>query len=162
MKVTCRLVVGFTWSTDSLAAVCLVTSSLISHFAQTSSCSVPSKSINFSPAPSPPQLGLFLLMAGQEEGAGGRSVGVVHDGLDIVAWEEARGAVHHALKPAVVVLLDHVDDGALLEGQLVLLVARVVVDGDHCWEGEQAENQSTIHRQQSWPPSFLLEVLGSL
>lgn len=96
-------------------------------------------------------------MAGQEGAAGGGSVGVVHDGLDVVAWEEARGAVHHALKPAVVVLLDHVDDGALLEGQLVLLVARVVVDGDHCWE---EDNQWTIYRQQRRPPSVFLKVLG--
>lgn len=62
---------------------------------------------------------------------GDSSVGVVHDGLDVVAGEEARGAVHHALVPAVVVLLDHVDDGALLERKLVLFVARVVIDGHH-------------------------------
>lgn len=65
-------------------------------------------------------------------GGGDCSVGVVHDGLDVVAGEEARGPVHHALVPAVVVLLDHVDDGALLEGQLVLLVSGVVVDAHHC------------------------------
>lgn len=56
----------------------------------------------------------------------------MHDGLDVVAREEARGAVHHALVPAVVVLLDHIDDGTLLERELVLLVSGVVVDGHHC------------------------------
>lgn len=56
----------------------------------------------------------------------------MHDGLDVVAGEEARGPVHDALEPAVIVLLDHVDDGALLERKLVLFVAGVVVDGHHC------------------------------
>lgn len=50
------------------------------------------------------------------------SVGIVHDGLNVVSREETRGAVHHPLIPAVVVLLDHVNDGPLLEGQLVLFV----------------------------------------
>lgn len=76
--------------------------------------------------PSPPLHPLLFLTRGD------CSVGVVHDGLDVVAGEEARGPVHHALVPAVVVLLDHVDDGALLEGKLILLVAGVVVDGHHC------------------------------
>lgn len=61
----------------------------------------------------------------------GCSIGVVHDGFHIVTGEETRGPVHHSLKPAVVVLLDHVDDGALLEGQLVFFVAGVVVNGHH-------------------------------
>lgn len=60
------------------------------------------------------------------------SVGIVHDGLYVVSREEARGLVHHAFVPAVVVLLDHVDDGTLLEGELVLFVASVVVNGHHC------------------------------
>lgn len=60
------------------------------------------------------------------------SFGVVHDGLDVVPGEEAGGATHRSFVPAVVVLLDDVDDGALVEGQLVLLVRRVVVDRHHC------------------------------
>lgn len=59
------------------------------------------------------------------------SVGVVHDGLDVVPGEEAGGRVHHSFKPAVLVLLDDVDDRSLLERQLVLLVGHVVVDGHH-------------------------------
>ena len=65
------------------------------------------------------------------------SVGVVHDGLHVVAGEEAGDAAGHALVPAVVVLLDDVDDGALHEGQLVVLVLGVVVDGHH-WGGERS------------------------
>lgn len=62
----------------------------------------------------------------------------MHDGLDVVAGEEARGPVHHALEPAVVVLLDHVDNSALLERKLVFFVSSVVVDGHNCRkEGEK-------------------------
>ncbi len=60
-----------------------------------------------------------------------RSVSVVHDGLDVVSGEEAGGGVHHALKPAVLILLDDVNDRSFLERELVLLVGSVVVDGHH-------------------------------
>lgn len=60
----------------------------------------------------------------------------MHDGLHVVAGEESRDAVADPLEPAVVVLLDDVDDGPLDEGQLVVLVPGVVVDGHHCEEGE--------------------------
>lgn len=59
------------------------------------------------------------------------SVSVVNDGLDVVAWEEAGDAVTHSLEPAVIVLLDDVDDGTFHEGQLVFFVLHVVVDGHH-------------------------------
>lgn len=62
---------------------------------------------------------------------GASSVGIVHDGLHVVAGEQAGGPVHHTLVPSVIILLDHVDDGALLERQLVLLVSSVIVDGHH-------------------------------
>lgn len=62
------------------------------------------------------------------------SVGIVHDGLDVVPREQARGPVHHAFVPAVVVLLDHVDNGAFLEWKLVVFVPRVVVNGHHWGE----------------------------
>lgn len=55
----------------------------------------------------------------------------MHDALHVVAGEQPGDAVADALEPAVVVLLDHVDDGALHEGQLVVLVLGVVVDGHH-------------------------------
>lgn len=61
----------------------------------------------------------------------GGSVSVVHDGLHVVPREEARGAAHHAFVPAVVVLFDDVNDRPLLEGQLVFLIARVVVNRHH-------------------------------
>jgi len=51
--------------------------------------------------------------------------------LHVVAREEPGDPLHHALPPTVVVLLQHVDDLALLEGQLILLVGVVVVDGDN-------------------------------
>lgn len=55
----------------------------------------------------------------------------MHDGLHVVPWEEASGGVHHSLEPAVLVLLDDVDDRSFLERQLVLFVGSVVVDGHH-------------------------------
>lgn len=55
----------------------------------------------------------------------------MHDALHVVAREESGDSVADALEPAVVVLLDDVDDGALHEGQLVVLVLAVVVDGHH-------------------------------
>lgn len=55
----------------------------------------------------------------------------MHDALHVVAGEESGDSVANALKPAVVILLDDVDDGALHEGQLVVLVLGVVVDGHH-------------------------------
>lgn len=61
---------------------------------------------------------------------GVHSVGIMHDGLHIVAGEEAGDAVADALEPAVVVLLDEVDDGALHERQLVVLVLAVVINRD--------------------------------
>lgn len=51
--------------------------------------------------------------------------------LDIVPGEESGDAIHDALPPAVVVLLQHVDHGALLERQLVLFVRVVIVDRHH-------------------------------
>lgn len=65
----------------------------------------------------------------------------MHDGLDVVAGEESRDAVADAFEPAVVVLLDDVDDGPLHEGQLVLLVLGVVVDGHH-WREQQTTGVS--------------------
>ncbi len=56
----------------------------------------------------------------------------LHARLDVVPGEESGDAVHDALVPAVVVLLDHVDGGALAERQLVLLILDVVVDRHHC------------------------------
>jgi hypothetical protein len=61
-----------------------------------------------------------------------------HARFDVIAREESRDPVHDALPPAVVVLLDNVDDGVFLEGELVFLVGRVVVDRDN-WSGESKE-----------------------
>lgn len=60
-------------------------------------------------------------------------VSIVHDRLDVVSWEESGDAVADAFEPAVIVFLDDVDDGSLHEGQLILLVLAVVIDG-HNWE----------------------------
>lgn len=60
-------------------------------------------------------------------------VSIVHDGLHVVSWEKPGDAVADSFKPAVVVFLDDVDDGSFHEGQLVLLVLGVVIDG-HNWK----------------------------
>lgn len=71
------------------------------------------------------------------------SLGVVHDALHVVARKQARDAVAHAFEPAVVVLLDDVNDGALHERQLVLFVPGVVVDGHHCEDTEDVGSETT-------------------
>lgn len=53
----------------------------------------------------------------------------MHDGLYVVSWEESSDAVADPFEPAVIVLLDDVDDGSFHEGQLIFLVLGVVVDG---------------------------------
>lgn len=53
-------------------------------------------------------------------------------GFHIVSGEQSRDAIHDALPPAVVVLFENVQHGALLKTQLIVLVRIVVVNGDHC------------------------------
>lgn len=53
----------------------------------------------------------------------------MHDGFDVVSWEESSDAVADAFEPAVIVFLDDVDDGSFHEGQLIFLILAVVVDG---------------------------------
>lgn len=96
----------------------------------------------------------------------------MHDGFHVVAGEEPREAVADPLEPAIVVLLDHVDDGPLDEAQLVVLVPGVVVDGHHCeqkTEGERAMfrglrglaakaapgrlDSANLSRRSSWAPT---------
>lgn len=60
-------------------------------------------------------------------------VSIVHDGLDVVSWEEPGDAVADSFKPAVIIFLDYIDDGSFHEGQLVLLVLGIVIDG-HDWK----------------------------
>lgn len=60
------------------------------------------------------------------------SVGVVHDGLHVVPGKQTRDAAANSLEPAVVILLDDVDDGSFHERQLIVLILDVVVDGNHC------------------------------
>lgn len=55
----------------------------------------------------------------------------MHDGFDIIPGEEAGCVVHHTLVPAIVVFLDYVDDGALLERQLIVFISGVVINGHH-------------------------------
>lgn len=62
-------------------------------------------------------------------------VSVVHDGLHVVAGKQAGDAVAHALEPAIVIFFDDVDDGAFHEGQLIILVLGVVIDGHHWKKG---------------------------
>lgn len=60
-------------------------------------------------------------------------VSIVHDRLNVVSWEQSGDAVADPFKPAVIVFLDNVDDGSFHEGQLILLVLGIVIDG-HNWE----------------------------
>lgn len=55
----------------------------------------------------------------------------MHDGLDVVAGEQARDSATDSLEPAVIVLLNDVDDGSLHEAQLIVFIRSVVVDGHH-------------------------------
>lgn len=71
----------------------------------------------------PSRVGFFCLFS---------LVSIVHDRLNIVSREESSDAVADAFEPAIVVLLDYVDDGPFHEGQLVLLVLGVVVNGHNC------------------------------
>lgn len=71
----------------------------------------------------------------------GPIVVVSHQRLHIVAREEPCDPIHNSLPPAIVVLLDDVNDCVLREAQLVLLVGRVVINcndflqvvGGHRW-----------------------------
>lgn len=76
-------------------------------------------------------------------------VGIVHDGLHVVSWEESGDAVADAFEPAVIVLLDYVDDGAFHEGQLVLFVLGVVVDGHNWEEGKESESEGVKERRRA-------------
>lgn len=60
-------------------------------------------------------------------------VSIVHDWLNVVSRKESSDAVADTFEPAIIVLLDDVDDGSLHEGQLVLFILRVVVNS-HNWE----------------------------
>lgn len=51
--------------------------------------------------------------------------------LDVVAGEETLPAIELALPPVAVVLVEHCDHLALLEGQLVVILGHVVVHADH-------------------------------
>lgn len=59
------------------------------------------------------------------------SVGIVHYWFHVIAGEKAGDAVTHSLKPAIIVLLDDIDNGAFHEGQLVIFILGVVIDGHH-------------------------------
>lgn len=78
----------------------------------------------------------------------------MHDGLDVVSGEEPRGAAHDALEPSVVVLLDDVDDRSFLEGQLVLFVARVVVDRHH-WEDKNEQKLQRADKKTPRKPAIV-------
>lgn len=51
--------------------------------------------------------------------------------FDVVGREKADGAVQFAFPPVGVLPTEHVDDLPLSEGQLVIVLSRVVVHADH-------------------------------
>lgn len=68
----------------------------------------------------------------------------MHDGLDVVSREESGDAVADAFEPAVVVLLDNVNDGSFHEGQLILFVFAVVVDG-HNYQNDKNSSSAKVN-----------------
>lgn len=60
-------------------------------------------------------------------------VSIVHDGLHIVSWEKPGDAIADSFEPAVIILLDDIDDGSFHKGQLILLILGIVIDG-HNWK----------------------------
>lgn len=71
-------------------------------------------------------------------------VSIVHDGLNVVSWEESSDAVADPFKPAVIIFLDDVDDGSFHEGQLIFLVLGVVVDGYNWEEANKCINKLMV------------------
>lgn len=60
-------------------------------------------------------------------------VSIVHDGLHVVSWEKPGDAIADSFEPAVIILLDDIDDGSFHKGQLILLILGIVIDG-HNWK----------------------------
>lgn len=71
-------------------------------------------------------------------------VSIVHDGLHVVSWEKPSDAIADSFEPAVIILLDDIDDGSFHKGQLILLILGIVIDG-HNWK-KQHQGQSTLLR----------------
>ncbi len=57
---------------------------------------------------------------------------LLETGFNVVAREETRHPVHHSFPPPVIILLGDKDDSALREGQLIVFVLDVVIDGNNC------------------------------
>lgn len=74
-------------------------------------------------------------------------VSIVHDRLNVVSWEQSGDAVADPFEPAVIVFLDNVDDGSFHEGQLILLVLGIVIDG-HNWEKYHRNIKVVITKMQ--------------
>lgn len=55
--------------------------------------------------------------------------GCLNAGLDVVPREETCDAVHDAFVPAIVVLLHNIDNRVFGEGELVVLVSSIIIDG---------------------------------
>lgn len=85
----------------------------------------------------------------------------MHDGFNVVSWEESSDAVADTFEPAVIIFLDDVDDGSFHEGQLIFLILGVVVDG-HNWEEAEKkckwmdeEQEKNEGPQVAWLPLTL-------
>lgn len=68
----------------------------------------------------------WLFLGGKQPGRA--SLRIMHDGLDVVPREEPRHSIHNALVPAIVVLLDDINDGSFLKRQLVFLVFCIIIN----------------------------------
>lgn len=73
---------------------------------------------------------------------------IVHDRFDIVSGKQASHSVAHSFIPAVVVLLYNINDCALHEWQLIILVLCVIVYGNN-WKLETDQtNESGISQSR--------------
>jgi len=52
--------------------------------------------------------------------------------FNVIARKQSSVTVHNALPPAIIVLLDDVDDCSFVKCEFVVLVLLVTVDGNHC------------------------------
>lgn len=78
--------------------------------------------------------------------------------LHIVAWEKASDAVHDALPPAIVVLLQHIQHRTLLEAQFIVFISVIIID---CHHWKQTKIKLLAYRKCiSTEPTFFNIILG--
>lgn len=59
-----------------------------------------------------------------------------HEWLHIVSWEESCYSIHHTFPPSIIIFLQNINNGVLIECELILLVGSVIIHSNHCWKME--------------------------